>query len=684
MTTTSRPPGHPTARAVVRELKHSRAAARLPLTFLGTYSDTVPEPEQGWQSHMWSHHAFASGAVFAAGIAVNAAVDAGVLPSPGWTSFGSVMLGLFAAAGGLLATAGDKFCDWSRAYFTVGPAAAGIYLAAVAHVSPWSTGSLVAAAAGTALGMGTYYKVRTEQDDHELKYVRRFATRPPGPDRTEAAPAPPPPVFEEIDPEKRKWNEALAKVGLKGCKFLRRKETLAGYAVLVGLDPNGRYAPEHVGDKLDNLERVQGMLRGCLDFSPCTTRDGRELSDRCWVIVDVEDILSQLIEMPDDDAAHTPTTIKEAFRIGTFMDGTPMSLRLREISALIVGVRGRGKTNLFHVIVHQLSRCVDVVLWAIDLKGGRAVKPWIAPWLEGRAARPVFDWVATTRGEATLMVHAALALIRHRGNAGQGGSKLEPSAETPAVLLLVDELAALVGQHASPHKSRNRADDWWRDPSAGQISGPLTLVVQLGRSECVDGVLFTQRATVTMSGGGDLKSQCELRIGLGVTNTQDASSVFQNNQVNAKKLRKLKDQRTRGACLIENGLNPTHLAGKTFFYGDDDAMLRRIDKAATLHAPYTADLSLLEQQALDEALLEFTGDEAGYGIGDDAVNQRWSLERAEHLYTDGLPDDWEDDGTDALLGEPTSGAGTGAATATRARPRSARPTSAPPAPARRA
>lgn len=662
MTTT-----HPRGRRLIRELKHVRADARLPLTFLGTYGDHVPLPEQGWQSRMWSHHAFATGAVFAAGIAVNAAVEAGVLPSPGWTSAGAVLLGLVASAGGLLATAGEKFSDWARTYFTLTPAAAGIYLAAVAHVSPWSTGSLVSAAAGTAIGMGMYYQTRTQQDAHELAYVRRFAS-PPAPTAKRPAPAAAPmaPVYEQIDPEARKWNEALEAVGLKGCRFMRRKDTAAGYAVLIRLDRPGRIAPEKVGAALPAIERNLGMLRDCLEWDVATNSEGRELSDRCWIIVDVEDILAKLLPMPDDE--HTPTTVKEAFRIGTFMDGTPMVLRLREISALIVGVRGRGKTNLFHVIVHMLSRCTDVVLWAIDLKGGRAVKPWLRPWLDGRAERPVFDWVATTRLEAFLMLKAAEALIKYRGNAGAGGSKIEPSAAHPAVLVLCDEIAALVGKHSGRAVKAN-GQKWWLDPTVGQIAGVLTLCIQLGRSEAVDFVLFTQRGTVTMTGGGDLKSQCELRIGLGVTSPSDANSVFQNNNVNAKKLRKLKDQRTRGAALVENGIDPNHLAGKIYFYGDDQDMLRRIDKAATLHALYPADLPTLEQRAIDEALLALTDDEYGYGVDDQATDERWCLDRAAHLYTDGLPDDWEDnpDDDDVLGTAPTSGGPTGG-TATRTRP----------------
>mgnify|MGYP001605011189 CR=1 FL=1 len=676
----------------VRRAASDRANARLPLTFLGTLREpgsAIPEVEQGWQQHMWSHHAFVTGSVWAAGVAVHEAVNAGILASPWRAAASAVSIGLLAAAGGLLATAGERFTTWARAYFVATPAAAGAYLAAVAHTSPFSTGSLIAVAAGTAVGMGMYYQMRTQQDAYELRYVSRFAsvsttTRRPAQAVT-AAPVPVPLQDYERDPELRRWTAALTAVGLRGCKAVRIKEDLpAGFAVLVELSATGKASPESVGAQLQALERNLKLPRECLDFDIATSQDGRELSHRCWIIVDTEDILSQVLDMPGDtdDQEHGPTTVNEAFRIGTFMDGTPMTLRMREISALIVGLRGRGKTNLFTVIVHQLSRCTDCCLWVVDLKGGRAVKPWLAPWLDRRSPRPVFDWVATTRLEATLMISAAYALITYRGNASKGGAKLEPTPENPGVLILVDESSALVGKHSGGVKPKD-PNQWWRNASAAKIGNVTTLVVQLGRSEAVDVVFFTQRATVTMAGGGDLKSQCEMRIGMGVANAGDAKGIFQNNNIAAKKLNKLKLKSTRGACLIENGEDTNHLIGKTWFYGEDNpkklrpgqmSMTERIDRAAVMHASYPAELSIPEQEAVDEALMALTNGEYGYGVGDDRFNQRWSKDRSAHLYRDDLEPEWVDTGDDDE--EPTSSPA-GTATATAAQPASAPPATRP-------
>jgi hypothetical protein len=50
-----------------------------------------------------------------------------------------------------------------------------------------------------------------------------------------------------------------------------------------------------------------------------------------------------------------------------------------------------------------------------------------------------------------------------------------------------------------------------------------------GRSEAIDLVMATQRGTVTMTGSADLKSQCALRIGLGVSSEADARLIIPDN-----------------------------------------------------------------------------------------------------------------------------------------------------------
>ena len=148
--------------------------------------------------------------------------------------------------------------------------------------------------------------------------------------------------------------------------------------------------------------------------------------------------------------------------------------------------------------------------------------PWLRPWLDAKAPRPVLDWVATTRDEAALMLEACLRGIDARSRSGTGGEKITPSIEHPAVILVCDEAAAVFGQGmGGPRSSFENAGPTNR--SLAELAKQITV---LGRSEAIDPVFAAQRGTVTMLGDGDLKSQFGLRIGLGVATEADARLII--------------------------------------------------------------------------------------------------------------------------------------------------------------
>ncbi|MFB6392657.1 hypothetical protein [Polymorphospora lycopeni] len=573
-----------------------------PLTWLG----------RPWRNRAWLHPLFGSGAVYAAGQLLHATE---ALDSQHWLLRGAAAVALPAIGGmaGLVSAAGDRFSEAARGFLISAGAGAGVWLSAAMLTSPYSQMTGLSAAAGALLAFCAYPAVRSAQLEWEQHY--RAVRAKPIPAQITAAPAEPP-----KDPEAAKWEKLLAKAGAPGLTFRERIETRSGFSLLMRLPENGKLTYARLATYAENIEISASLPTGAVTFERATTDQGRALAREVWIHVDVEDVLSQRIDMPDE---HTPLSINNAFPIGKYADGETIYLKLREIAALIVGVRGRGKTNLLNVIIHQLSRCTDVTLWMIDLKGGRAVKPWLRPWLEGKVKRPVLDWVATDRIEAHRMLAGARGLIDQRGQTGAGGSKIKPTRELPAVIVIADEVAAVVGARSGPKSVRDGEGE-----TSAVLAGILTGCIQLGRSEAVDFILATQRSTVTMTGNGDLKSQCELRIGLGVTNPQDARSVFEGNSVAARLLAKLKDQATRGAVLIQDGDGGRITPGKSFYMGDDDEQ-RTVTRAAELHADFPAPLDQRGQVAVDAAVRKLGGD-AGYF-------DRWSEERAGHLYSDDIP-----------------------------------------------
>lgn len=572
-----------------------------PLTWLG----------RPWRNRAWLHPLFGSAGVFAAGQAIH---EAGMLDDEHWLLKAAVTVAAPAVGGvaGLLSTAGEKFADRSRAYFALAGAATGGYLPSVVLASPYDTRTLLAAAVGVAFATMAYPSMRANQLDWESNWRARRA-KPTLPEVAAAVNEAP------RDPDAVRWEALFAKAGAPNMRFRERQPTRCGFSLLMRLPDDGKITFASLAAKTERIEIVAGMASGCVTVEQATSEQGRALAREVWIHFDVEDVLSQLIHMPDE---HSPLSINDAFVIGKYSDGDPIYLKLREIAALIVGIRGRGKTNLLNVIIHQLSRCTDVTIWMIDLKGGRAVKPWLKPWLDGKVKRPVLDWVATDRVEAHRMLVGARALIDQRGQSGVGGSKIKPNRSLPAVLVICDEIAALVGMRSGPKSARDGQGE-----TSNTLAGILTGCIQLGRSEAVDFVLATQRSTVTMIGNGDLKSQCELRMGLGVTNPQDARSVFEGNMVAARMLNKLKDKATRGAALIQDGDGGRIAPGKVFFVGDDDEQTV-IYRAAELHADYPAPLDERGQQAVEAAVQALGDGSCGY-------YDRWSAERADHLYTDG-------------------------------------------------
>jgi hypothetical protein len=580
-----------------------RAVKVQPLTWIGG----------PWRDRAWLHPLYGAAGVFAAGEAMHVAgVGDGNLLAAAAVAVASPLLG---GAAGVLSTAGERFAEVTRLYMSACGLMAGGWLAGAALSSPFNGWVGMAAAAGTAVATAGYPAMRHTQLGWESA-LRARRVRPV---------ADQPMVVEQVsrDPEAARWEALFAKAGAPGMTYRDRVPTRCGFSLLMRLPDNGKITVAGLAGRVERIEIAAGWSEGCVTVERATNEQGRALAREVWVHVDVEDVLSQIIPMADE---HSPLSINEAFTVGKYADGEPIYLKLREVAALIVGVRGRGKTNLLNVIIHQLSRCTDVTIWMIDLKGGRAVKPWLRPWLEGKVKRPVLDWVATDRFEAHRMLVGARALIDQRGRSGVGGSKIRPKRGLPAVIVICDEIAALVGMRSGPKSARDGQGE-----TAAALANILTGCIQLGRSEAVDFVLATQRSTVTMIGNGDLKSQCEMRIGLGVTTPQDARSVFEGNSVAARMLNKLKDKATRGAVLVQDGDGSRIAPGKSFFMGDDEEGLRMIYRAAELHANYPAPLDDAGQEAVDTAV-------RGLGDGQAGYYDRWAQDRADHLYSDDIPE----------------------------------------------
>jgi S-DNA-T family DNA segregation ATPase FtsK/SpoIIIE len=240
------------------------------------------------------------------------------------------------------------------------------------------------------------------------------------------------------------------------------------------------------------------------------------------------------------------TSVNDPIELGLFDNGKPFRMLFREIAVMIVGVIGAGKSNLLQVIIGQAARCEDALVFVIDLKGGRMARPWLMPWVEDPdgVRRPVIDWLATTRAEAKLMLETLIQAGEARSRSGAGGEKITPRRNLPSVILIVDETAVATGH--------NRKDD---GISSRDLAVLLARLVETYRSEAFVPVIAAVRGDVETMGLTAVKAQALARIGLKVSQSGDADSVFPDDHAHAKLLARVQDEGA-GLALLKGKMSP--------------------------------------------------------------------------------------------------------------------------------
>ena len=394
---------------------------------------------------------------------------------------------------------------WWAAFSVAGGWLGWVRFAAVRTAAPWLW------LAGGAVMLATAYPLmRHRHDKRVAAWKRREEER-------------------EREKEVNRWPRLLERVGCPGVKVTGREDTDSGYVLGLRLPGHGKVTVRKLRQALDALEIAADARRGSLSFEEGET--AREV----LLYVSTRDYLAETIPYEDNGELFT---IQNPIEIGRYEDGTPCWVTLREICLLIVGLRGSGKSNLLNVLIAQLVRCVDVLLLIIDTKY-RLVMPWVRPYLEDERYGMAIDWAATNRTEAEIMLRAFVHGIEARAEAGgaAGQEKVEPDPEQPAVFLVADEIADIMGLGTGPKSSAEGTTNY-------TLAGIGLDGVRKGRSEAMDMIVASQRGTVTMTGGGDFKSQFDLRIGLRVQNEADARTVIPDDLEAAKILASLRHEGT--------------------------------------------------------------------------------------------------------------------------------------------
>lgn len=121
--------------------------------------------------------------------------------------------------------------------------------------------------------------------------------------------------------------------------------------------------------------------------------------------------------------------------VGKSVDRRPVRLAIRGSHTLIIGLTGSGKGSAIASIIAALCRCtVPWELSFIDLKMGTE-----AAYYEHLATR-----YAYTLQDAATLIDELLEMVKNRATVMHGQTRnLEPSAEYPMQVLIIDEAAEL-------------------------------------------------------------------------------------------------------------------------------------------------------------------------------------------------------------------------------------------------
>jgi len=320
----------------------------------------------------------------------------------------------------------------------------------------------------------------------------------------------------EATRERRQWSELLAGLGAGGVECTSITPTRAGRVVAFTLPRDGSVPLRRLESFADNIAAARRLPPAAVTWTM-----GAHGGEALLHLDEHDSLAGELLFPPGVQVL----TIRQPVTLGRRADGTPARVLLRELSVFLSGVTGAGKTNLLNVLIAKLTQCTDVVVFVIDLAGGRLAAPWITPWVEGRCGeqgRPAIDWVATTRAEAWEMLQAVQRMMEARDASLLGGSKITPTDDTPQVVVIIDETADVTG-------TVPKGDQQGVSPvDAADVAAKLTRRV---RKAAIMMVWALTRGTADNTGSTMIKSQCKMRWSMGVSGEIDARQVTDSNAV---------------------------------------------------------------------------------------------------------------------------------------------------------
>jgi hypothetical protein len=285
------------------------------------------------------------------------------------------------------------------------------------------------------------------------------------------------------------WPDIACAVGLAGSAVMSATVDVWGWRARFRL-ARGQTITD-VMARIPAIESGLGTFRGAVRVYP--TPD--DLANRFELRVLDSDPHADAIPWPGPSVR----SITEPAELGPFEDAMPCRALFLRRHAIFGGSTGSGKSGGLNVLMGNLTACRDVVIWAVDLKRGMELGPW---------ARCI-DRLATTPEQAAALLRDAVMILKARAEylASTGRRTWEPTPETPALVIIIDEYAEL----AEEARTAMRDTD---------------TIARLGRAIAVTLIAATQRPTQKVMGQGAVRSQMDLRICFRVREQRDVDLVL--------------------------------------------------------------------------------------------------------------------------------------------------------------
>ncbi|WP_238006167.1 FtsK/SpoIIIE domain-containing protein [Dactylosporangium sp. AC04546] len=291
------------------------------------------------------------------------------------------------------------------------------------------------------------------------------------------------------------WPDIAEHIGLAGSRVMSAVVDVWGWRARLHLT-NGQTVAD-VLTRVPAIESGLGTRPGAVRVEADPTHAGRFV-----MRVLADDPHAGAIPWPGP----TVQSINDPIDLGVFEDAAKVRLPFLRKHILIGGTTDAGKSGVLNVILGNLAACPDVVLWGIDLKGGMELRPWAS----------CLARLATTPAEATAILRDGVRVLDARADAmSHSGDRVwQPSPQTPALVIVVDEYAELVEQA----------------PAAVEAAESIA---RRGRATATTLLAANQRPTQKSMGGGALRSQMSIRICLRVRERRDVDLILDKGMLTA-------------------------------------------------------------------------------------------------------------------------------------------------------